>query len=244
MDLFVAASFCGATPAHMNQHTETRLQRSVLDELRCDPRLDAGKIEVSVDGAAVTLAGSVPTYSEKCHAEALARRVRGVGDVQNALDVRLTIGDYRTDATLLRLATDILESLPAMFPERPKVTVREGWLTLDGIVESAAQKQITEDAFLRIAGIRGVSNRIRVVPRVKNVEAKRAFEEAVRRCAALNVANLGAEISGRTIVVRGTVGSCVEHDMLIEIASCAPGITTVDDHVVVCPEAHNPGDRR
>ena len=233
--MFVAASSCAATFARMNQHTETGLQRSVLDELRWDPRLDAGKIAVSVDGATITLAGSVKTYSEKCHAELLARRVRGVAEVKNVLDVRLTIGDYRTDATLLRLATDILESLPAMFPERPGVTVSEGWVTLDGIVESAAHKQNAEDAFLRIAGIRGVSNRIRVIPRVKNAEAKRAFEEAVRRRSTLNVAGLGAEISGRTIVLRGTVGSCVEHDVLLELASCAPGITRIEDHIIVRP---------
>jgi osmotically-inducible protein OsmY len=168
--------------------------------------------------------------------------VRGVVAVKNALDVRLTIGNYRTDATLYRLATDILESLPATLPERPSVTVGEGWLTLDGTVESAAQKQNVEDAFLHIAGIRGVSNRIRVVPRAKNAEAKRAFEEAVRRSAALTVADLGAEISGRTIVVRGTVGSCVEHDVLIEIASCAPGITSVEDHIVVRPRMDTPGE--
>lgn len=235
MDMFVAASSCAATPARMNQHIETGLQRNVADELRWDPRLDASKVAVSVDDAEVTLSGSVPSYSEKRCAEALARRVRGVVAVKNALDVRLTIGNYRTDSTLLRLSTDILESLPAMLPERPNVTVWEGWLTLDGIVESAAQKQNVEDAFLHIAGIRGVSNRIRIVPRSKNAEAKRAFEEAVRRSAALTVADLCAEISGRTIVVRGTVGSCVEHDVLLEIASCAPGITSVEDHIVVRP---------
>jgi osmotically-inducible protein OsmY len=226
----------------MNQHTETGLQRNVADELRWDPRLDASKVAVSVDDAEVTLSGSVPSYCEKRCAEALARRVRGVAAVKNALAVRLTIGNYRTDATLHRLATDILESLPALLSERPRVTVSEGWLTLEGIVESAAQKQNVEDAFLHIAGIRGVSNRIRVVPRSKNAEAKRAFEEAVRRCAALTVADLGAEISGRTIVVRGTVGSCVEHDVLLEIASCAPGITSVEDHIVVRPRTDKPGD--
>ncbi|HXH37986.1 MAG TPA: BON domain-containing protein, partial [Thermoanaerobaculia bacterium] len=171
-----------------------------------------------------------------------ARRVRGVADVRNDLTVRLTIGDYRTDATLGRLATDILESLPAALPERPRVTVHDGWLTLDGVVESAAQKRTIENAFLHIAGIRGLTNRINVEPRSKNAEAKRAFEEAVRRSAALAVADLSAEVAGATIVVRGTVSSCVEHDALLDLAWCAPGITHVEDHIVIRPQTYERAD--
>lgn len=241
MDMLVAASSCATTSRMKEPHTET-LQRNVADELRWDPRLDAGKITVSVEDAEVTLSGSVPSYAEKCCAESLARRVRGVVAVKNAIDVRLTIGNYRTDATLLRLATDILESLPAVLPDRPMVIVRDGWLTLEGTVESAAQKQTVEDAFQHIAGIRGVTNRISVVPRSKKDEAKRAFEDAVLRSAALSVADLRAEVLGRKIVVSGTVGSCVEHDVLLELASCAPGITNVEDHIVVRPRADGPGE--
>jgi osmotically-inducible protein OsmY len=218
------------------QHAGTGLQHSVTDELRWDPRLDATKVAVSAEGATVTLAGSVHSYSEKCRAETLARRVRGVAEVKNALEVRLTIGDYRTDTTLERLATDILESLPAMLPERPRAALRDGWLTLDGVVESAAQKRTIENAFLHIAGIRGLTNRINVVPRSKDAEAKRAFEEAVRRSAALTVTDLIAEVSDATIVVHGTVGSCVEHDVLLDLAWCAPGIARVEDHIVVRPQ--------
>jgi len=222
----------------MNQHAETGLQRNVADELQWDPRLDASKVAVSVDEAQVTLSGSVPSYSEKCCAESLARRVRGVVTVKNALDVRLTIGNYRTDATLNRLATDILESLPVLLPERPQVTVREDGSRSRAPSSRRRRSRTSKTLFLHIAGIRGLSNRIRVVPRSKNAEAKRAFEQAVRRSAALTVADLGAEISGRTIVVRGTVDSCVEHDIL-EIASCAPGITSVEDHIVVRPRTES-----
>lgn len=217
------------------QHAGTGLQRIVVDELLWDPRIDASNVVVSADGDTVTLAGSVHSYSEKCRAEALARRVRGVVEVKNALEVRLTIGDYRTDATLERLATDILESLPAMLPERPRVTVRDGWLTLDGVVGSAPQKRTIENAFLHVAGIRGLTNRINIIPRSKDAEAKRAFEKAVLRSAALTVADLSAEVAGATIVIRGTVGSCVEHDALLDLAWCAPGIARVEDRIVVRP---------
>ena len=34
----------------------------------------------------------------------------------------------------------------------------------------------------------------------------------------------------------------IEHDVLIGIASCAPGITRVEDHIVVRPRTDKPGE--
>jgi osmotically-inducible protein OsmY len=45
------------------------LVRSVTEELRWDPRIDAGRIAVSADGSTVTLTGVVQSYSVKCCAE-------------------------------------------------------------------------------------------------------------------------------------------------------------------------------
>jgi len=219
----------------MKERATSRLQCRVTDELRWDPRLDATRISVSVDEAIVTLTGKVPSYAQKCCAQLLARRVRGVAGGNDGLEVRLTIGDHRSDAALGRLAVDILESLPAMFPGRPHVRVHDGWVTLDGIVDSNPLKHAAEEAFVHIAGIRGITNQIAVVPRSRSSEARREFVAAVRRSAAVDVADFSTKVSGATIVVRGTVGSCLEHDLLLEMASRAPGIARVEDHIVVRP---------
>jgi osmotically-inducible protein OsmY len=183
----------------------------------------------------VTLSGVVSSYAEKCCAELLARHVCGVAGLKNALEVRLTIGNHRSDDALRRLAVDLLESLPMMYPERPLVSVENGWLTLNGTVASTALKDAAEEAFTHIAGIRGITNQIAVVPRSKSVEAGRAFVAAVKRSAALSVAELATRVSGSTIAVHATVGTCLERSLLLEMASRAPGIARVEDHIVVQP---------
>src|SRR6266567_2226279 len=90
------------------------LVRSVTEELRWDPRVDAERISVSVDDRTVTLKGVVQSYSVKCCAERIAREIRGVVDVKNELEVRLTIGSCRTDAGLERLGAEILQNHTAL----------------------------------------------------------------------------------------------------------------------------------
>jgi osmotically-inducible protein OsmY len=155
----------GFTFALVTTHSQQLLER-VLDELHGDPRIDAGKIAVlaGYDGT-VSLSGSVRSYAEKCWSEELVRRVPGVSAVANDLVVRLTIGDYRTDAMLHRIVTDVLDALCAMPDVRPAVSVQDGWLTLSGVVDWPFQKQASEESIRQIAGIRGITNEIRIEPR-------------------------------------------------------------------------------
>ncbi|HEV7484886.1 MAG TPA: BON domain-containing protein [Thermoanaerobaculia bacterium] len=212
------------------------LVRSVSDELRWDPRIDVERIVVSVDDSTVTLAGTVQTYSAKCYAEKIAREIRGVIDVKNELEVRLTIGSYRTDAGLARLTSEILQNHTSLCDPLPRITVRDGWLTLDGDVTSDVQKRCAEEALRDVAGIRGVTNHIVVAPPANGGGAAESFEAAVRRRAVLTVRELKVEVSGMTMAVYGEVASCAERDALIELASRRRGIARVEDHVIVQPE--------
>jgi osmotically-inducible protein OsmY len=138
----------------------------ILEELSADPRMDAARIHVSAGyGGTATLDGSVCSYAQKCWAEEIARGVPGVTAVTNELEVRLTIGDYRTDAMLLHVVREVLDALCSMPDVRPAVAVREGWITLTGAVDWPFQKQGAAESIRQIAGIRGITNDIRVEPR-------------------------------------------------------------------------------
>jgi osmotically-inducible protein OsmY len=134
----------------------------VVGALRRDPVIDAARIAVLIDDTAVILGGAVRTYAEKCLAEEIARKVRGAAAVVNELEVRITVGDYRTDATLERVLREVFESL-AGFDERPAVSVSRGWITLDGSVVWSFQKQLAEQVVRHIAGVRGITNRVGVL---------------------------------------------------------------------------------
>ena len=145
----------------MSAPEPTAIRHRILSDLQVEAAVDPAGIEISVgEDGLVTLDGVVHTYAEKCCIEENIRRVPGVAAVRNGLEVRLTIGDYRTDATLQRVVREMLESLARMPPERPSVSVSNGWVTIAGTVQRDFQRQLIEKAVREVAGVRGITNQL------------------------------------------------------------------------------------
>jgi osmotically-inducible protein OsmY len=62
-------------------------EAAVLDALILDDAVPAYGIDIDVDGAKVTLCGAVDVASQRDAAERIARRVPGVSEVRNRLEV-------------------------------------------------------------------------------------------------------------------------------------------------------------
>ncbi len=138
------------------------LSRTILEELDRDPAIDASRISVSVDAAEVILAGAVRSYSEKCRVESVARELSGSRSVRSDIEVRLTIGNYRSDAGLTHLTNEVLENYVVLTDEPPQAAVQNGWVTLRGCVTSDFRKKTAEAVVRELAGVRGITNEIQV----------------------------------------------------------------------------------
>ena len=138
------------------------LARTIAEELSREPVLDASRVHAAVRNDEITLVGAVRSYAGKCRAESVARSQPGVKQVHNSLEVRLTVGDYRTDSGLTHLTNEVLENHVAFTGEPPRAVVEDGWVTLRGVVASEFQKVTAESVIQWLAGVRGITNEIRV----------------------------------------------------------------------------------
>jgi osmotically-inducible protein OsmY len=216
--------------------TDKRLQEAVMRELEWDPKVDSAHIGVSAKDGAVTLTGHVTTYSEKMAAVRAAERVYGVKAVADELEVKLSSLTKRDD-------TDIAEEIArelrwnTTIPDAVDAEVRDGWVTLRGEVEWTYQKNAAERAVRDVTGIRGVSNLITIKPRVKPKpsEVEQRVAEAIQRQASLDARRIWASTSNGTVHLYGNVHSFWEKRLAEEAASSAPGVSKVEDHIVVTP---------
>jgi osmotically-inducible protein OsmY len=211
------------------------IERDVRDELQWDPDLDATDIAVSVKDGVVTLTGFVKSYTDKYESEAAAKRVAGVAGVANDLEVRMPSVDERPDPEIARDAVSSIKSQLPISSERIKVIVKNGLVTLEGQVEWQYQKNTAENAVRRIKGVKRVSNLIVLKPRAEPTEIKDKIMEAFKRNAELDANRIHIEANGSEVILKGTVRSWIEREEAERVAWSAPGVTRVEDRIVVVP---------
>jgi osmotically-inducible protein OsmY len=216
--------------------TDIEIERDVKAELQWDPRVDATDIAVSVRDGVVTLAGFVRQYGDKYAAETATKRVAGVVAVANDIEVRLPTKDQRPDPAIARDAVAAIKSrLPSSW-EGIKVVVRDGYINLEGEVEWQYQSETAEAAVRWVPGVRGVSNLIKIRPRAAPPhEVKRRIEDALKRHAEIEARHIVVETNGSEVILKGVVRSPAERDQAVRVAWSAPGVTKVDDRIVVEP---------
>jgi len=141
--------------------TKTQDIRDAVElELSYDPLVDISDITVKNINGEVALNGTVPSFPQYLEAAAAARRVSGVKNVHNHLEVVLPPGDYRDDALLTTMANNAL-TLSIAVPDGVEATAENGNLTLTGTVSYGAERTAAEDTVAGLVGVRKPQRRHR-----------------------------------------------------------------------------------
>jgi osmotically-inducible protein OsmY len=123
--------------------------------------VDAANIAVKNMNGEVALHGTVPSYPQYRQAATAARRVAGVKNVHNDLEVVLPTGQDRDDATLTSTANDAL-ALNITVPDGVKATARDGNLKLTGAVSYGSERAAAELAVAVLTGVRNIKGEIQI----------------------------------------------------------------------------------
>ncbi len=219
----------------ISTRTDEDIQADVLDELKWDTHVRPNEIGVAVKEGIVTLTGWVDSYLKKIHAEEAAHRVPGVKAVANDIEVRLPSFAERTDADLAAAVLSALKWDAAIPAGTLDVTVSQGWVTLKGEVEYAFQKRDAERAVERLSGVKGVGNLIVVKPHLSPTDLKQQIERALIRNAQTDARHITVEVQGSKVILHGTVRSYAEKQAAADAAWSAPGVSEVENRMVVSP---------
>jgi osmotically-inducible protein OsmY len=208
-----------------------------MDELEWEPAINASRIGVSATPSGIiTLTGSVETYAEKMAAERAAKRVLGVRAIANDIEVKLAgLSARQTDTDLAQNVLQTLESDIAVPHEKITVEVDAGWVTLGGEVALHFQRAAAEQAVHRLAGVRGVTNgiRLQVRPSLEPADVKSRIEAAFHRSAEIDAHRIEIEARNGTVTLRGQVRTWAEREAAERAAWAAPGVLAVDDELLV-----------
>ncbi|SFK64573.1 BON domain-containing protein [Methylocapsa palsarum] len=211
---------------------DKQLKQAVLDELAWEPSVNAAHIGVTAKNGVVTLMGHVEIYAQKSAAERATRRVKGVKAVAEELEVQLPFSFKRSDeeiaaAAIARLAWDAAVPMDSV-----KVKVEKGWVTLTGEVDWHYQQQSASDDIRGLSGVIGVSNDIKIKPRVNAENIREDIMVALHRSwfepNRINVSSQGGKVQ-----LTGSVHYWSEREEAGSTAWAAPGVISVENDIRV-----------
>jgi len=213
--------------------TDTQLRNDIQAELTWAPDVKSSDIGVIVRDGVVTLTGHLSSYAEKYAVERAVQRVYGVKALAIELTVKLPSDNQRTDADIALAAERALEWNVLVPDGKIHPMVEKGWLSLNGEVEWDYQRNAAEVAVRDLMGVTGVSNLVKVKPRVSPADVEKKIHEALSRQADREARKLSISVEGSHVTLRGTVHSWTERDAVQGAAWATPGVTVVVNDLLV-----------
>jgi osmotically-inducible protein OsmY len=210
------------------------LRQDIIDELDFDPAVhSANSIGVAVENGVATLTGHVTSYAEKIAVERAVRRVAGVRAIAEEIEIRYASEKKTSDDQIAERALKVISWDARVPADAIAVRVEKGWVTLEGAVPWHFQKRACESAVRKLTGVIGVSNLIKVEPRIEAEDVKDKIVAALKRNADVEADAIRITVKGDTVTIDGKVKAWYERDLIERAAWSAPGVALVIDRVTI-----------
>ena len=214
--------------------TDAEIRNDIFSELKWEPSVRDTEIGVAVKDGVATLSGNVTTFAQKFAADHAAERVVGVRAVADEITVKLPSTYERSDTEIAHAIANVLKWDTEVPDEKVKARVDKGWIWLEGDVEWQFQKQAAERAIRYLSGVKGVTNTIRVKPKLASpFEVSQKIKQALLRGEQFDAQRIVVEAQDGKITLRGTVRSYAERKEAERAAWSAPGVTEVEDKIAI-----------
>jgi osmotically-inducible protein OsmY len=213
------------------EKSDAEIKTDVLAELKYEPSVKVTDIGVLVKDGTVTLNGNATSYAEKWEAVRAAKRVAGVTAIADDIKVKLWDSFVRTDGDIATTAANQIKWITSIPSGKVQLTVSDGWITLDGELEWWFEKNEAERAVQFLAGVKGITNQIKIKPKDSAPVIEFEIERALERNALLDDSDIEVAVTGNKVTLRGTVSNYSQREEAVRIAWAAAGVSSVDDQL-------------
>jgi osmotically-inducible protein OsmY len=217
MLVFFFACIC-IPAAHLAAgETEDRsLASRIQDALRSDPAMNNLFMQVTAVDGRVTLNGRAVSPDNKELAERIARRVKGVRSVENALDIK-------------PLDKDDIETLNAM---KQKASMGQQFSRRPLLQSPAEDPQYFLDKNNYYKNLDKMSSHLdrNIYENYSDRDIKIRVEEAISSAPTNGrTDNITVLVSNGRVTLLGTVDSIIDQQTVVDVASRVPGVKSVDN---------------
>jgi hyperosmotically inducible periplasmic protein len=213
----------------------------VKTALLLSKHVSAFDIKTTTTGGVVSLTGEVPSEETRRLAGAIAQDTSGVTQVQNDLVVNpgagrnpamANLGDRVADLEVKTIVIDRLARAPELKDKRLTVQVARQVVTLEGTVDSPAQKRTAEDIAIQAPGVQSLVSQLTVADGQAGSETvddrlARRVEFELYSTKAVSLKTVQIRSQDGTVVLSGSVPSRAEKLLAERVAQSVEGVKKV-----------------
>jgi osmotically-inducible protein OsmY len=213
----------------------------VKTALLLSKHVSAFDVKTSTNRGEVTLTGEVPTEETRRLAGAITQDTSGVTAVHNNLTVNPAargnqemeqLGDRVADLEIKTLVIDQLGRSPELKDKQINVQVSKRIVTLDGAVDTPAQKRAAEQMALQAPGVQGLAGQLAVanaaaVPESADDKLARRVEFELYSTRALPLQSVQIRSQDGTVILTGPVTSRAEKLLAERVTQSVDGVKRV-----------------
>jgi hyperosmotically inducible protein len=213
--------------------------------LMLSKHVSAFDVNATTKRGEVTLTGEVPSEETRRLAGAITQDTSGVSAVHNNLTVNPGarsnqemehLGDRVADLEIKTIVIDQLARSPELKDKQLTVQVNKRMITVDGTVDTPAQKRAAEQIALQAPGAQGLGGQITVasagvVPESADEKLARRVEFELYSTRALPVQGVQIRAQDGTVFLNGPVTSRAEKLLAERVAQSVDGVKRVVNHL-------------
>ncbi len=209
-----------------NRLTDSEITDAVESEFLLNESVSSYAIEANTNQGIVILEGTANHLLEKKKAEEIVKAVRGVRGVVNLIEIRQF---PLHDSTLVENVEFALLNNPVTEVYEVNVRANRGNITLEGMVDSWQEKQITANVARAVEGVRSVDNQVAYTINSdrSDYEIQKDIEGMLRNDVRLEDGLVDVSVNDGKVNLSGIIGSLAEKDVAYSNAWVA-GTNAVD----------------
>jgi osmotically-inducible protein OsmY len=227
-----------------SKRPDVEIAAEVRNIIAIDAWLTPYLIKINVNDGVVTLIGEVGSLAQKERARVLAWTA-GVKSVNSdelliepwakAKDQRKETDTLKSDPQIKQAVHDAFVFDPRVLSFNPNVEVRNGVVTLTGVVNNIKAKRSAEQDAKNTVGVRRVNNLLKVRPSkpVADDKIEQNVKSALLRNSVVDSYEIVVKTRHGVVTLSGSVDSIFEKAQAEEIAALARGVIDVKNNLTV-----------
>lgn len=208
------------------------LNQKIVNQVKQDSLLRDADIIVQVYDREITISGKVNKFFKKALICNIARKISGIKNIIDKIEVVLTTPDQFNDAEIIKTISEKLEKNLGNSFKNIEISVSNGNVVLKGAIKWKYQKLLATECISYTDGIVSIQNDISINSQSEFSISEKDILAAIYKEETIQ-SEISINLSGKKVLLVGNVPTIFQKNLIEKIVHDLPGVDEIENRLQV-----------